>query len=155
MITNNDTAREKPSDAAATSAASQLEATLVRLRQLADGAIATVEVGREKVARLTVRERDGSSRFSRPLTQFFPSRRWISTHPLNMSGLSFTADGRFLYLSYADADETADSPSRVVTAYAVRADGSLAKGARQRKLLEAEGVPFRGERVDMRVARIP
>ena len=37
----------------------------------------------------------------------------------------------------------------------VRADGSLAKGARQRVRLEAEGVPFVGERVDMRVARIP
>jgi methylated-DNA-protein-cysteine methyltransferase related protein len=37
----------------------------------------------------------------------------------------------------------------------VRADGSLAKGARQRALLEAEDVPFRGERVDMRAARIP
>ena len=37
----------------------------------------------------------------------------------------------------------------------VRADGSLAKGTRQRELLEAEGVPFRGERVDMRAARIP
>ncbi|HEY2159920.1 MAG TPA: MGMT family protein [Solirubrobacteraceae bacterium] len=37
----------------------------------------------------------------------------------------------------------------------VRADGSLAKGARQRELLEAEGVPFRGERVNMRVARLP
>jgi alkylated DNA nucleotide flippase Atl1 len=37
----------------------------------------------------------------------------------------------------------------------VRADGSLAKGARQRALLEAEGVPFRGGRVDMRIARIP
>jgi methylated-DNA-protein-cysteine methyltransferase-like protein len=36
----------------------------------------------------------------------------------------------------------------------VRADGSLAKGARQRQLLLAEGVPFRGERVDMSVARI-
>jgi hypothetical protein len=34
----------------------------------------------------------------------------------------------------------------------VRADGSLAQGARQRKLLEAEGIPFRGERVDMRAA---
>src|SRR6188508_2615312 len=34
----------------------------------------------------------------------------------------------------------------------VRADGSLAKGARQRALLEAEGVPFRGAHVDMRMA---
>ena len=34
----------------------------------------------------------------------------------------------------------------------VRADGSLAKGSRQRRLLEAEGVPFRGELVDMRAA---
>jgi methylated-DNA-protein-cysteine methyltransferase related protein len=31
----------------------------------------------------------------------------------------------------------------------VRADGSLAKGERQRRLLEQEGVPFRGDRVDM------
>jgi methylated-DNA-protein-cysteine methyltransferase related protein len=37
----------------------------------------------------------------------------------------------------------------------VRSDGSLTQGARQRALLEAEGVPFRGDRVDMRVARIP
>ncbi len=37
----------------------------------------------------------------------------------------------------------------------VRADGSLAKGYRQRQLLEAEGVPFRGSRVDMDAAWIP
>jgi len=37
----------------------------------------------------------------------------------------------------------------------VRADGSLAKGDRQRERLEAEGVPFLGARVDLRVARIP
>jgi methylated-DNA-protein-cysteine methyltransferase related protein len=37
----------------------------------------------------------------------------------------------------------------------VRADGSLAKGDRQRRLLEAEGVPFHGSRVDMRVVRLP
>lgn len=34
----------------------------------------------------------------------------------------------------------------------VRADGSPAKGPRQRRLLEAEGIPFRGERVDMELA---
>jgi Predicted methylated DNA-protein cysteine methyltransferase len=34
----------------------------------------------------------------------------------------------------------------------VRADGSLPKGAEQRRLLEAEGVPFRGSRVDLKQA---
>ena len=37
----------------------------------------------------------------------------------------------------------------------VRADGSLAQGKRQRRLLRREGIPFKGERVDMEVARIP
>jgi methylated-DNA-protein-cysteine methyltransferase-like protein len=37
----------------------------------------------------------------------------------------------------------------------VRADGTLAKGERQRRLLEAEGVPFSGGRVDMRAAWMP
>jgi methylated-DNA-protein-cysteine methyltransferase-like protein len=36
----------------------------------------------------------------------------------------------------------------------VRADGSLAKGARQKQRLVAEGVPFRGNRVDMPRARM-
>lgn len=37
----------------------------------------------------------------------------------------------------------------------VRADGSLPKGKRQRVLLEREGVPFRGQRVDMKAAWTP
>lgn len=37
----------------------------------------------------------------------------------------------------------------------VRADGSLAKGDRQRRLLEAEGVPFKGTRVDLAEALVP
>ncbi len=37
----------------------------------------------------------------------------------------------------------------------VRADGSLAQGDRQRLLLEAEGVPFRGARVDLEQALVP
>ncbi|HEX3292767.1 MAG TPA: MGMT family protein [Solirubrobacterales bacterium] len=37
----------------------------------------------------------------------------------------------------------------------VRADGSLAKGGEQRRLLEAEGVRFSGSRVDMEAAWIP
>jgi methylated-DNA-protein-cysteine methyltransferase-like protein len=37
----------------------------------------------------------------------------------------------------------------------VRADGSLPKGANQRRLLLREGVPMRGDRVDMKDARFP
>jgi alkylated DNA nucleotide flippase Atl1 len=37
----------------------------------------------------------------------------------------------------------------------VRADGSVPKGERQRALLVAEGVPMRGDRVDLRRARLP
>ncbi|HET9105389.1 MAG TPA: MGMT family protein [Solirubrobacteraceae bacterium] len=37
----------------------------------------------------------------------------------------------------------------------VRADGSLAKGRRQQRLLEREGVPMRLGRVVMEVARLP
>ena len=37
----------------------------------------------------------------------------------------------------------------------VRADGSLAMGRRQRELLRQEGIPLRGDRVDLRRARLP
>lgn len=69
--------------------------------------------------------------------------------------------------TYADLDPRAPRLAGAVLAGAgdrdptlpwhrvVRADGSLAKGARQRARLEAEDVPFRGARVDLRVARLP
>jgi len=37
----------------------------------------------------------------------------------------------------------------------VRADGTIPKGRRQRALLLEEGVPMRGDRVDLRHARLP
>jgi alkylated DNA nucleotide flippase Atl1 len=37
----------------------------------------------------------------------------------------------------------------------VHADGSFAMGKRQRDLLLKEGVPMRGDRVDLRKARLP
>ena len=37
----------------------------------------------------------------------------------------------------------------------VRADGTIPQGAPQRRLLVAEGVPMRGDRVDLAEARLP
>ncbi len=56
---------------------------------------------------------------------------------------------------YAGAELHASDDPDVPWQRIVRADGSLAKGARQRRLLEAEGVPFSGERVDMHAAWVP
>jgi alkylated DNA nucleotide flippase Atl1 len=56
---------------------------------------------------------------------------------------------------YAGAVLAACDDPEVPWQRVVRADGSLAKGERQRKLLEDEEVPFVGERVDMRTAWMP
>jgi methylated-DNA-protein-cysteine methyltransferase related protein len=56
---------------------------------------------------------------------------------------------RFVGLVLSEAED--DLPWQRV----VRADGSLPKGAKQRRLLLREGVPMRGERVDMKEARFP
>jgi methylated-DNA-protein-cysteine methyltransferase-like protein len=56
---------------------------------------------------------------------------------------------RFVGLVLSQTDD--DLPWQRV----VRADGSLPKGAKQRHLLEREGVPMRGDRVDMKEARFP
>lgn len=55
---------------------------------------------------------------------------------------------RFVGLVLATIDD--DLPWHRV----VRADGSMAKGTRQRTLLREEGVPMRGDRVDLRHARL-
>jgi alkylated DNA nucleotide flippase Atl1 len=55
---------------------------------------------------------------------------------------------------YAGAVLARGHPDDVPWHRVVRADGSLAQGAKQRALLEAEGVPFRGRRVDMAAARL-
>ncbi|MFL5343958.1 MAG: hypothetical protein ACJ8AT_04160 [Hyalangium sp.] len=78
-----------------------------------DGATAIVHVGREETPHLTVRERDGSIRFSRDLTLLLPGRRWILSSPSVMSGLSFTRDGALLYLVAADIDSQGAFMSRL------------------------------------------
>jgi alkylated DNA nucleotide flippase Atl1 len=46
-------------------------------------------------------------------------------------------------------------PSDIPWYRVVRADGSLTQGEPQRRKLEAEGVPFKGKRVDMDAAWAP
>ena len=57
---------------------------------------------------------------------------------------------RFAGAVLAECDDPALPWHRIV-----RADGTLAKGDRQRRKLEAEGIPFNGERVDLHAARLP
>jgi len=54
------------------------------------------------------------------------------------------------YVGHVLATTTARLPWHRV----VRADGSLPMGAEQRRRLVREGVPFKGERVDLATARI-
>ena len=49
----------------------------------------------------------------------------------------------------------ATTGARVPWHRVVRADGSMPVGDRQRELLEAEGVPMKGDRVDLDEARLP
>jgi len=37
----------------------------------------------------------------------------------------------------------------------IHADGTIPKGERQRRLLESEGLPMRGDRVDIKLGRLP
>jgi methylated-DNA-protein-cysteine methyltransferase-like protein len=53
---------------------------------------------------------------------------------------------------YAGSVLAAGHDSSVPWQRVVRADGSLPKGDLQRRLLQAEGVPFRGSRVDLKQA---
>lgn len=78
-----------------------------------DGATALLLVGREETPHLTVRERDGSMRFSKDLTLLLPGREWIVSTPSAMSGLSFTRDGSRIYLVAADIDSQGAFMSRV------------------------------------------
>ncbi|MBI4511519.1 MAG: hypothetical protein HY698_17935 [Deltaproteobacteria bacterium] len=78
-----------------------------------DGATAIVSESRDDEVRLTVKERDGSVRFSTALTQVLPGRRWVSISPILTSGLEFTADGKYLFLVAADVDRETSFTARL------------------------------------------
>jgi hypothetical protein len=69
-----------------------------------DGATALLSVGRERITHLSVYERDGRERFSRALVRLLPGRRWVVASPSLVSGMTFSRDGRWVYLVSADVD---------------------------------------------------
>lgn len=80
-----------------------------RLAAAPDGTTAIVSSHFEDVTRLTVRNPDGSQRYSRRLTQLLPPRDYVSIHPILLSGLTFTADGKWLFAALADDSDVGDT----------------------------------------------
>jgi hypothetical protein len=79
----------------------------------ATGTIALVTAGNEEPSTLRILRRDGSVRAERRLTRFGTDREWIFAGPGSVSGLSFTEDGRYLFLMNDDLIPRGDSRSQV------------------------------------------
>jgi hypothetical protein len=84
-----------------------------RLATGPDGAIATVSAQRDDFPRLTIREADGRVRVSRRIVPVLPGRSWILAGPEETSGMSFTADGRWLFLVMDDLAVDGDETARI------------------------------------------
>lgn len=73
-----------------------------RLAVAPDGTVALVTQGLEEPGRLRLFEADGTLRAEVRLVQLAPDREWITAGPMQMSGLSFTADSKWLWLMNDD-----------------------------------------------------
>jgi WD40-like Beta Propeller Repeat len=80
----------------------------------ADGHLAVVLAGLDTVAELRIRAPDGRLLLVHPLGQLWPGRPYIATNPVNVSGLSFSPDGRRLYFVLADVAEDGTSTPRLL-----------------------------------------
>lgn len=81
--------------------------------QAATGALAVVSSGAEQVPVLRLFEPDGRLRFEQHLVRLMPDREWVAAGPGSMSGLSFTADGRFLFLVNDDLISRGDTRGQI------------------------------------------
>lgn len=103
--------RERPASQAV------LRKELGQLARLAahgpSGTMALVTSGNEEVPMLRILEEDGRVRVERKLTRLTTDRDWILVGPGVMSGLSFTADGRWLYLVNDDLIARGDTRSQL------------------------------------------
>ncbi|MGC4122993.1 MAG: hypothetical protein QM765_52170 [Myxococcales bacterium] len=99
--------------------------TFARLAAARDGTLATVSSGRDEPSRLILRDRDGTVRASRRLAHVLPFRKTIVSSPVAFSGLSFSPDGKRLYLVGADLDSVGSFVAKLWEVDA--ADGSLSR----------------------------
>jgi len=81
---------------------------VARLGVALDGSMALVRSHREKTPALLLLDSDGRLRAQLSLTQYLPYRQWISAGPGSISGLSFSADGRWLFLHNGDINSWGD-----------------------------------------------
>jgi len=73
-----------------------------RLGVARDGSMALVRAHREKISDLLLLNSDGSLRARLSLTQYIPYRSWVNASASSISGLSFSADGRWLFMHNRD-----------------------------------------------------
>lgn len=100
--------RARPADQTSLRPEAGLEARLAV--SAADGALALVSSGLDEVPTLRILEADGRVRLERSLAALVPGRDVVAVGPGVTSGLSFSADGRWLYL--VNEDLTADGDDR-------------------------------------------
>lgn len=79
------------------------------------GVTALVSSGNEQVPLLRILEADGRVRVERHLVQLFPTRSWVYVGPYSMSGLSFSADGKRLFLLNDDLIARGDTRAQLWT----------------------------------------
>lgn len=79
----------------------------------ASGVVAVISSGNEQVPLLRILEADGRVRIERRLIQLGTDREHVFAGPGSMSGLSFTSDGRFLFLLNDDLIERGDTRAQI------------------------------------------
>lgn len=89
---------------------------LARLASHAEsGTLALITEGNDEAPWLRILGADGKLRLERPLLRLDPGRPWILAGPDGMSGLSFSADGRRLYLVNDELRDRGDTSAQLWT----------------------------------------
>lgn len=77
------------------------------------GIIAVVQSGNDEVPMLRILDAKGAALVERHLVSLRPFREWVQVGPITMSGLSFTADGKFLFLMNEDLISRGDTRTQL------------------------------------------